>query len=141
MSIVLSIVRYLTACFICIMAGMGFSFLDAFLKCHQAGIDGARTFTSKEILSALDSSLMHFIVDCVDWGGLVRIQGILVFVLVWSLYYSLNAKRNTRETIEVLDIDDGKAVSRQQAKENLHSVREHTARASIGPKLYDQVAY
>ena len=119
-SIVLSIFRYLTACALCICAGMGFSFLDAFLKCHQAGVDGRRTFTSKEILSALDSSLMHFVVDCVDWGGLVRIQGVLVFVLVWSLYYSLNAKRNTRESIEVLDYFDGKHVTRQQAKKNLH---------------------
>ena len=99
---------------------MGFSFLDAFLKCHQAGVDGKRTFTSREILSALDSSVMHFVVDCVDWGGLARIQGILVLVLIWSLYYSLNAKRNTRETIEVLDIHDGKEVTRHQAKDNLH---------------------
>ena len=120
---------------------MGFSFLDAFLKCHQAGVDGRRTFTSKEILSALDSSVMHFVVDCVDWGGLVRIQGVLVVVLIWSLYYSLNAKRNTRESIEVLDYYDGKHVTRQQAKENLHSVRENNVRAHIGAKLYDQVAY
>ena len=57
--------------------------------------------------------MKHFVMDCVDWGGLVRIQGIIFFNLFWSLYYNLNAKRNTRIAITVLGKDDFVTVPRQ----------------------------
>ena len=90
-----------------------------------------KSFTSKEILTAFDSSMKHFIMDCVDWGGLVRIQGIIFFVLFWSLYYNLNTKRNTKMNITILGKDDLISVTRQKAKANLHYVREKNARRTI----------
>ena len=73
MSIYLSIVKYLIASLFFSVVGLGYSFLDAFLKCDQSGIDGKRSFTSKKILRDLDDSLMQFVWDCVDFGGLLRI--------------------------------------------------------------------
>lgn len=101
-----SFIRYIILIIFSIGAGLGFSFLDGFLKCHQSGIDGGRTFTSKEILTSFDSSIKHFIMDCVDYGGLIRIQGIILLILFWSLYYSLNSKRNTKTAITILDRQD-----------------------------------
>ena len=134
-------IQYIVLIISCIGIGMSFSFLDAYLKCHQSGIDGARTFTSKEILTSFDSSIKHFIMDCVDYGGLLRIQGIIVFILFWSLYYSLNSKRNTKMAITILDREDELTVSRQKAKANLHLVREKNARSKITIALFDKIEY
>lgn len=120
---------------------MVFSFLDAYLKCHQSGIDGKRTFTSKEILTSFDSSIRHFIMDCVDYNGLLRIQVIIAFILFWSLYYSLNSKRSTKMAITILDREDEVTVSRQKAKANLHLVREKNARRKINIALFDKIEY
>ena len=79
--------------------------------------------------------------DCVDWGGLIRIQGIIFFILFWSLYYNLNSKRNTKMAITILDKYDQIDLSRQKAKMNLHFVREMNARRKISTALFDKIEY
>ena len=57
--------------------------------------------------------------DCVDFGSLFRTQAIVLPIIVWSLYYSLQNKKNTgtfQATIEVLSANDVKTVSRNEAK-------------------------
>ena len=79
--------------------------------------------------------------DCVDWGGLMRIQGVIFFILIWSLYYNLNSKRNTKMAITILDVNDPFSVTRQDAKSNLHFIREKNARCKIDTALFDRIEY
>ena len=93
--------------------------LDGFLKCRRSGADGKRTFTSRHSLVGQDGSFFGFIEDCVDYGGLFRIQAIILPIICWSLYYSLSTAKNTgnfQAVIEVLNYDDFKDVSRNEAK-------------------------
>ena len=80
----------------CVIAiGASFVMLDGFLKCRRAGADGKRTFTSRHSLVGSDGSFLGFMEDCVDFGGLMRIQAIILPIITWSLYYSLSSKKNT----------------------------------------------
>ena len=72
-SIVASVVRYVFIILCIIAVGAMFVMLDGFLKCRQSGADGKRTFTSRHSPVGRDGSLLAFMEDCVDYGGLVRI--------------------------------------------------------------------
>ena len=89
-SIVASVVRYVFIIMCVIAVGASFVMLDGFLKCRQAGADGKRTFTSRHSPVGNDGTLIGFMQDCVDYGGLVRIQAIILPIICWSLYYSLS---------------------------------------------------
>ena len=74
----------------------------------------------------------------------MRIQAIILPIIVWSLYYSLSSKKNTgtfQAIIEVLAYDDVKVVSRNEAKQNLHMIRENNARRKIENVLFDRFWY
>lgn len=63
---------------------------------------------------------------------------------MWSLYYSLSTAKNTgtfQAIIEVLAYDDVKDVSRNEAKQNLHIIRENNARRKIENVLFDRFWY
>ena len=144
MSIVASVVRYIIIIFMIIAVGASFCMLDGFLKCRRSGADGLRTFTSRHSLVGSDGSFMGFISDCVDYGGLGRIQAIILPCILWSLFYSLSSKKNTgtfQAIIEVLAYDDVKVVSRNEAKQNLHMIRENNARRKIENVLFDRFWY
>ena len=91
-----------------------------------------------------DGSFFGFMEDCVDFGSLFRIQAIVLPIICWSLYYSLNYKKNSgtfQAIIEVLSINDVKSVSRNEAKQNLHIIRENNARRKIENVLFDRFWY
>ena len=71
--------------------GAAICFLDGYLKCKSSGADGKRTFTSR---ANLDNSVVGFLEDCVDLGSLIRIQAIIMPMVFWSLFYTLERKKN-----------------------------------------------
>ena len=74
----------------------------------------------------------------------MRIQAIVLPIIVWSLYYSLGKKKSSNSLnviVEVLPITDGKIVSRDQAKRNLHKIRENNAKRKIENVLFDKFWY
>ena len=82
--------------------------------------------------------------DCVDFGNLMRIQAIILPIICWSLYYSLSSKKNNQHftaIVEVLAFDDVKDISRNEAKSNLHLIRENNARRKIENVLFDRFWY
>ena len=143
-SIVGAVVRYVFIIILVIAFGASVCFLDGYLKCRQSGADGKRTFTSRHSLIGTDGSVYGFISDCVDLGSLARIQAIILPIIVWSLYYSLNSQKNTgtfQATIEVLAFNDVKQINRFEAKQNLHMIRENNARRKIENVLFDRFWY
>ena len=92
-----------------------------------------------------DSSAFGFIEDCVDMGALLRIEAIILPIIFWSLFYSLNKKRNTgtkaKSIVEVLSITDPRNVNRHDAKLNLHTIREQNARFKIDKVFFDRFWY
>ena len=65
-------------------------------------------------------------------------------IICWSLYYSLNSIKNVgtfQAIIETLAINDVKTVSRNEAKQNLHMIRENNARRKIENVLFDRFWY
>ena len=89
-------------------------------------------------------SIFGFFEDCVDFGSLMRIQAIILPIIVWSLYYSLSTKQEKgtfQATVEVLAHDTIFAVSRFEAKQNLHMIRENNARRKIENVLFDRFWY
>ena len=95
MSIVGAVIRYVLIIMCVIAFGASVCFLDGYLKCRQSGADGMRTFTSRHSLVGTDGSVYGFVSDCVDLGSLMRIQAIILPIICWSLYYSLNSQKNT----------------------------------------------
>ena len=80
-----------------------------------------------------------------DFGSLFRIQAIVLPIICWSLYYSLSQAQNSSGAfsvvIETLSVHDEKSVSRNEAKQNLHVIREHNARRKIENVLFDRFWY
>lgn len=143
-SVVGSVIRYIFIICCVIALGLSVCMLDGFLKCRQSGADGKRTFTSRHSLVGSDGSFFGFMEDCVDFGSVIRIQAIILPIICWSLYYSLSKAKNTgtfQATIEVLDVADVKPVSRNEAKSNLHAIRENNARRKIENVLFDRFWY
>lgn len=65
-------------------------------------------------------------------------------VICWSLYYSLNSQKNNgtfQAMIEVIPYSEVRNVSRNEAKQNLHLVRENNARRKIENVLFDRFWY
>ena len=93
-SIIGSVIRYVGIIGFVIAMAASIVVLDGFLKCRQSGADGTRTFTSRHSLVGSDGSFLGFMEDCVDFGSLLRIQAIVLPIICWSLYYSLNYKKN-----------------------------------------------
>ena len=139
-----SFLRYLLLIITVIAVGAAICFLDGYLKCKSSGPDGKRTFTSRASLTG--NSVLGFMEDCVDIGSLLRIQAIIMPMIFWSLFYSLARQRSKgsdfQATIEVISYDSlQNAVSRYQAKQNLHLVRETNARRSIENVIFDRFWY
>jgi len=143
-SIIGSVIRYVLIIACVIAVGICLCVLDGFLKCKRSGPDGSRTFTSRHSLVGSDGSVFGFMEDCVDFGSLMRIQAIILPIICWSLYYSLNTVKNNgafKAVVEVLAFDDVKKVSRNEAKQNLHIIRENNARRKIENVLFDRFWY
>ena len=143
-SVVGSVIRYVGIIMFVIAVAASIVLLDGFLKCRRSGADGKRTFTSRHSLVGTDGSFIGFMEDCVDFGSLIRIQAIVLPIICWSLYYSLNSIKNVgtfQAIIETLSINDEKTVSRNEAKQNLHMIRENNARRKIENVLFDRFWY
>ena len=139
-----SVIRYVGIIMFVIAVAASIVLLDGFLKCRRSGADGKRTFTSRHSLVGTDGSFIGFMEDCVDFGSLIRIQAIVLPIICWSLYYSLNSIKNVgtfQAIIETLSINDEKTVSRNEAKQNLHMIRENNARRKIENVLFDRFWY
>ena len=141
-----SVIRYIFIIMMVIWMAASIVILDGYLKCRQSGADGKRTFTSRHSLVGSESSIVGFMEDCVDFGSLVRIQAIVLPIICWSLYYTLSSVKNTaggtlNAVIETLSVTDVKQVSREQAKSNLHAIRENNARRKIENVLFDRFWY
>ena len=90
-----SVIRYVGIIAVVVMTAASICLLDGFLKCRTSGADGKRTFTSRHSLYGNNGSFIGFLEDCVDFGALYRIQAIVLPIICWSLYYSLNSVKNT----------------------------------------------
>ena len=143
-SIVGAVLRYIIIICLVVAFGALICILDGYLKCRRSGADGKRTFTSRISLVGSEGSIFKFFEECVDFDQLMRIQAIILPIICWSLYYTLTLKKNSaafQAIIEVLDYNDLKKVTRFDAKENLHKIRENTARHKIENVLFDRFWY
>ena len=124
-----------------ILFAMSICVADGYIKCKLRIREQDLSFSS-EIRA--DLYIMSFIENCIDLGSLLRIQAIVLPIIVWSLYYSLGKKKSSNTLnviVEVLPITDAKVVSREQAKSNLHKIRENNAKRKIENVLFDKFWY
>ena len=136
-SIIGSVILYVGIILAVILVGLSICMLDGYIKCKTREAEGNRDFTSRE---SLDDTFIGFLEDCVDLGSLMRIQAIILPIICWSLYYSLNKKKNTgtfQAIVECLAVNDIRQVSRTEAKQNLHTIYENSKRRKIENVLFD----
>ena len=137
--------RLMLQIILAIAIGASLCLFDGYLKCRPSGADGARTFTSWASLDYYNTgSIYGFVQDCVDYGALIRIEAIVLPIFFWSMFYTIQNKKvgsAFQVSVEVLAIDDLKSISRNQAKQNLHVVREFNARHKIENVLFDRLWY
>ena len=138
--------RYLIILIGVFALGASICIIDGYLKCKPSGTDGLRSFTSR--MSLTNSSVYDFVQDCVDMGTLLRIQAIIMPICLWSLYYSIIGQRSkvsdlytTIETLAKCEDKTAQIVSRNQAKKNLHMVRQNNAGHKIENVIFDRFWY
>lgn len=88
MSVVASVIRYVGIILFVILVAASICMLDGYIKCRTREAEGDRNFTSD---TDFDGTFYGFLEDCVDLGSLMRIQAIVLPIIAWSLYYSLNS--------------------------------------------------
>lgn len=146
--IIASVIRYVLWITMVLLLAASVTFADGYVKCYSQNtdeaLDSARIFTSQDNLNFQNTSVYEFFEQCVHLSALWKIEAIVVPIIIWSLYHSLNrvdsSERSSAELVEVLSVKD-RTVTRHKAKQNLHKIRENEVRRRIENVLFDQFWY
>ena len=140
-NIIGSVLFYIFAIVFVIALSTSICILDGYVKCIEEVTNHNKTFTSNV---AAEMSLGNFLSNCIDVGSLYRIQGIVIPIIMWSLFYSLTNKKSKMSLnaiVEILPYNGMVTIPREKAKKNLHIIRETNIKQKIENVLFDKFWY
>ena len=117
---------------VCTVVG-ALALIDGKMKCSYSGAQN----------SSEQSGIGSFIEQCVEIRAIIQLIIIITPLFLWSLFYSVSSQKNKEASlsyVETLSYNEAN-VSRMEAKQNLHQLRESNLRRKIENMLFDRLWY